>query len=139
MHPASRLCDSAGRETRAVVLFVKDSFHQVRLFLAPIWCASGDGGMRGKGHCRGKPSRKQQHAQAYFSPRYRVSKSQRLGEDGAQIDRRRTKGVRDPCARETKARTETFFSRKLISDHGLFSAYEGQQGVMNGQHLWGLF
>ena len=26
-----------------------------------------------------------------------------------------------------------------MSDHGLFSSYEGQQGVANGQHSWGFF
>ena len=26
-----------------------------------------------------------------------------------------------------------------MSDHGLFSSYEGQQGAANGQDLWGLF
>ena len=28
---------------------------------------------------------------------------------------------------------------KLISDHDLFSFYEGQQGVVNGQGSWGFF
>ena len=29
--------------------------------------------------------------------------------------------------------------KKLISDHGLFSFYEGQQGAANGQDLWDFF
>ena len=28
---------------------------------------------------------------------------------------------------------------KLISDHGLFSSYEGRQGTANGQDSWGFF
>ena len=38
-----------------------------------------------------------------------------------------------PCARESKARTGRFLREKLISDHGLISSYEGQQGAANGQ------
>ena len=45
----------------------------------------------------------------------------------------------NPCARESKARTGRFLRQKLISDHGLFSSYEGQQGVANGQDSWGIF
>ena len=29
--------------------------------------------------------------------------------------------------------------KKLISDHGLISSYEGQQGAATGQDLWGFF
>ena len=32
-----------------------------------------------------------------------------------------------------------FLKEKLISDHGLFSPYGGQQGVANEQHSWGFF
>ena len=45
----------------------------------------------------------------------------------------------NPCARVSKARTERFLREKLISDHGLFSSYEGQQGAANGQDFWGGF
>ena len=45
----------------------------------------------------------------------------------------------NPCARESKARTGRFLREKLISDRGLFSSYEGQQGAANGQELWGFF
>ena len=38
----------------------------------------------------------------------------------------------NPCARESKARTGRFLREKLISDHGLFSSYEDQQGSANG-------
>ena len=37
----------------------------------------------------------------------------------------------NPCARESKAQTGRFLREKLISDHGLFSSYEGQQGAAN--------
>ena len=43
----------------------------------------------------------------------------------------------NPCARESKARTGRFLREKLIPDHGLFSFYEGRQGVANGQNSWG--
>ena len=45
----------------------------------------------------------------------------------------------NPCARESKARTGRFLREKLISDHGLFSSYEGQQGAADGQDSWGFF
>ena len=38
---------------------------------------------------------------------------------------RRGVGVLNPCARESKVRTGRFLREKLISDHGLFSSYEG--------------
>ena len=43
------------------------------------------------------------------------------------------------CARESKARTGRFLREKLISDHGLFYSYEGQQGAANGQDSWDFF
>ena len=51
----------------------------------------------------------------------------RFGEGGGQLDRRRARGGLDPCARESKARTGRFLMEKLMSDHGLFSSYEGHK------------
>ena len=45
----------------------------------------------------------------------------------------------NPYARESKARTGRFLSEKLISDHGLFSLYEGRQGAVIGKDLRGFF
>ena len=45
----------------------------------------------------------------------------------------------DLCARESKARTGKFLKEKLISDHGLFSSYQGRQGAANEQDSWGFF
>ena len=45
----------------------------------------------------------------------------------------------NPCARESKAPTGRVLREKLISDHGLFSSYDGRQGVANGQDSWGFF
>ena len=45
----------------------------------------------------------------------------------------------NPCARELKARTGMFLRGKLISDHGLLSSYEGQQGATNMQDSCGVF
>ena len=83
---------------------------------------------RGREHCRGEPG-------GALSGGY----APRLGEGGRQLDRRRARGVLNPCARESKARTGRFLRKKLISDHGLFSSYEGQQGTANGQDSWGVF
>ena len=44
----------------------------------------------------------------------------RFGEVGGQLNRRRARGVLNPCARESKARTGRFLREKLMSDHGLF-------------------
>ena len=41
----------------------------------------------------------------------------RFGEGGGKLHRRRARGVLNPCARESKARTGRFLSEKLISDH----------------------
>ena len=38
-----------------------------------------------------------------------------------------------------KARTGRFLREKLISGHGLFSSYDGQQGAADGQDSWGFF
>ena len=61
----------------------------------------------------------------------------RFGESGGQLGRRRIRGVLNPCARELKARTGRFLREKLISDHGLFSSFEGRRGAANGQDSWG--
>ena len=45
----------------------------------------------------------------------------------------------NPCARESKARTRRFLREKLISDHGMLSSYEDQEGAANGQALLGFF
>ena len=42
-------------------------------------------------------------------------------------DRRRARGALNPCVQESKALTRRFLREKLISDHGLFSSYEGRQ------------
>ena len=59
--------------------------------------------------------------------------STRFGEDKGQLDRRRVRGVLNPCARESKTRTGRFLRGKLISGHGLYSFYESQQGTANQQ------
>ena len=47
----------------------------------------------------------------------------RFSESVGQVDRRRAKGVLNPCARESKARTGRVLREKLISEHGLFYPY----------------
>ena len=60
----------------------------------------------------------------------------RFGEDGGKLDRRRAREVLNPCARESKARTERLLTEKLMYGHGMFSSYEGQQGVASVKDLW---
>ena len=51
-----------------------------------------------------------------------------------------SQGSAEPlCVRESKARTGRFLREKLISDHGLFSSYEGQLGEANEQDSWSIF
>ena len=94
----------------AEVWLVEDGVHQVRLLRVPIWCRSGGGGTREAGGMS-------------------LSGGHAPVSDGGQLDHRRAKGVLNHCAEESKARTGRFLRGKLISDHGLFSSYEGQQGV----------
>ena len=63
----------------------------------------------------------------------------RFGEDGGTLDRRRARGVLNPCARESQARTEKFLGVKPTSDHDEFSSCEGQQGAANAQNFWGVY
>ena len=39
----------------------------------------------------------------------------------------------NPCARESKARTGMFLREKLMSDHALFSSYEGHKERRTGK------
>ena len=57
----------------------------------------------------------------------------RFGEGGGQLDRRRARGVLNPCARESKARTRRFLREKLMSDHCHFSSYEGHKERRTGK------
>ena len=98
-----------------------------RLLRAPIWCPSG-----------GVEARERQGAlsrRAWLRPIGSVHT--RFGDGGEQLDRRRARGVLNTCARESKTRTGTFLRKKLISNHGLFSSYEGLQRAANGQDTWG--
>ena len=94
-----------------------------RLFRAPIWCPSGDVAARER---QGALSRR---AWQHFIGWVRTS----FGEDGGQLDRRRARGVMNPCARESKARTRRFLREKLMSDHGLLSSYEGYKKRRTGK------
>ena len=83
---------------------------------------------RGREHCRGEPG-------SALSGGVHT----KFGEGGGQIDRRQARGMLNPCARESKARTGRFLRERLISDPGLFSSYEGRQGAANGQEDSGGF
>ena len=62
----------------------------------------------------------------------------RFIKSGEQLDRRRARGVLNPCTRESRSRIGRFMRETLTSDHGLFSPYEGRQGAANGQESWGV-
>ena len=117
-------------ETRRRYGWLRMVFPGVRPFRAPIWWPSGGGRhARGREHFRGEPG-------SALSVRWvRI----RFGEDGGQLDRRRARGVLNPCAREPKAQTGRFLRGKLISDHGLFSSYEGQHRAAKEQDSRGFF
>ena len=61
-----------------------------------------------------------------------------------QIRRRRraarsstSQGRPEPLCARTEGGNRRFVREKLISDHGLFSSYEGQHGEANGRDSWG--
>ena len=98
-----------------------------RFFQAPIWCPPGGGGTR---EARNTVAKR-------LVPLYRVGTHQiRCGwlEARSSTYQRSAK----PCVQESKVRTGRFF-RGMISDHGLFSSYEGQQEAANGQDSCGFF
>ena len=120
-----------------MVWLVEDSVHQVHLFQAPIWCPSGGGSTRKAGGIVAESLVGRRTTQALRGTLYRVSKHQ-VWWGGGQIDRRRARGVLNPCAPESKAQRGEFLRDKLISNRGLFSFYESQQGAANGRDFWGV-
>ena len=117
---------------------VEDGVDQVRLFRAPISCPSTGGGTRQAGGTVAESlvghstTRKRSVAPS-------IGRGSIFGQGGGQLDPRRARCVLDPCARASKARTRKFLREKLISNHGLFSSHEGQQGAANGQDSWVVF
>ena len=104
-------------------------FHDLRPSRAPIWCPSGGWRhARGRGHCHGEPG--SALSGGYAPDSAKAEGSSIVDEPGGGLN---------PCARGSKARTGRFLGEKLISDHGYFSSYEGQQGAANGQDSWGFF
>ena len=77
---------------------------------------------RGKEHCRGGPG-------SLLSGVVRT----RFGEGGGQLDCRQARRGLNPCARESKARNGRFLREKVMSDHGLFSSYEGHKERRTGK------
>ena len=83
-------------------------FPSARRFRAPIWCPSGDGDTR---------EAESTVAESLVALRWVGTHQVRRAK--GKLDRRRVRGVLNPCARESKARTGRFLREKLISDHGL--------------------
>ena len=87
---------------------------------------------RSWGHCRGKPGRAPQHVQACRGSLYRMNKHKiRRWRRAARL--LTYQAMLDPFVRYSKVQTETFLKGKVMSDHGMFSSYKGQQGAANGQ------
>ena len=81
-------------------------FPDARLFRVPIRFPSGSGGTREAG------STVAESLEAlYWVGTHQIRRG--------QLDRRRPRGMLNPCARELKPRTRRFLREKLISDHGL--------------------
>ena len=53
-----------------------------------------------------------------------------------QLVRRIARGVLNLCVQALKARNQRFLRENIISDHGLVSSYEVQQGARKGQYSW---
>ena len=75
---------------------------------------------RGREYCRGKPDSALPGGYAPGSAK---------AEGSSIVD----KPGMNPCARESKARTRRFLREKLMSDHGLFSSYEGHKERRTGK------
>ena len=91
-----------------------------------------------QGARQGKPGRVQ-HKRYRTMVRAIGRVSTRFDKDEEQLDRRRSRGVRNSCVRESKGQIRRFPRGKLISDHNLFSFYEGQQEAASGQDPRGVF
>ena len=78
---------------------------------------------RGREHCRGESGSSLLGGYAPGSAKT----------EGSSIVDERTRGGLNPCAQETKARIGRFVREKLMSDHGLFSSYEGPNERRTGK------
>ena len=114
-------------ETRRQYGWFRMVFSGARLLRAPTWCPSG-----------GVAARERQRALSRRAWKRSIGWVRtRFDKGGGQLDRRQARGVLNPCARESKARTGRFLRENLMSDHGLLSSYKGRQGAANGQDSWG--
>ena len=118
----TKLCSQLSRsvETRWRYGWLRMVFRGACLFRDPIWRPLGGGGTR----------QAERTIAESLAALYRV---------GADYIPRGWREAQSSTSQEPKAQTGRFLMEKLISDHDLFSFYEGQQGVTNGQGLWGFF
>ena len=92
-------------ETRRRYGWLRIVLPGARLFRSPIWCSSRGGGAREAGNT----------ILESLVARYRVSTHQIR-----RLDRRRARGVLNPCARESKPQSGRYLREKLMSDHYFF-------------------
>ena len=93
-----------------------------RLFRAPIWCPPGGGGTREAGRTVAES----------LVALYRVGTHQiRRGRRAPRSSM--SQGSTEPLCVTIKGANREVSEEKLISDYGMFSSYEGQQGAVNGQ------
>ena len=111
----------------------------MRLFRASIWCSSEGGGTREAGRTVAGSLVRRSSTCNRTAARFIGRVSTRFGEGGGELDRRRARGVLNPCARESKERTGRLLREKLISDQGQFFSYEDQQRAANRKYSWGFF
>ena len=97
-----------------------------RLFRAPIWCPPGGGRFREAGHCAAESLAGRSSTRKRTVARSIGRVSTIFCKDGGQLDRRQARGVLNPCARESKARTGSLYPfsskiSKFLGSTGLYS------------------
>ena len=98
-------------------------FPVARFLRAPIWCPSAGDGTREAGGTVAES----------LVALYRVSAHQ-IRRDWRAARSSTSHGSAEPLCARIKGANREVSEGKLMSDHGLFSSYEGQQGAANRQN-----
>ena len=100
----------------------------VRLFRAPTRCPSGSGGTREAGGTIAESL-----VALYWVDTHQIWRGWRAARSST------SQGSAESLCARIKGANGKVSEGKAISDHGLFSSYEGKQGAANGQDSWGVF